>query len=138
MSRFRAYFMQCFLHFPSVTEADSVSVLQLCHMCVGAYGMLVSSVYEQTICSYIRINMWMKGVRTYVGTLMVYVSMMILAFLALITIFIYAGIFEVRCLNTYIISLFDFVTLKRTIFRHRIFSTSTFSNLKFSEFDDQC
>merc|ERR1719206_790088 len=77
-----------------VTEADSVSVLQLCHMCVGAYGMLVSSVYEQTICSYIRINMWVKGVRTYVGTLMVYVSMMILAFLALITIFIYAGIFE--------------------------------------------
>jgi len=86
--------LQLFLQMYIMTEADELCALQLAHICMGVGSMLLSSLNDQTISSYIVINMWENGIKSYVGTLMVYLSIMLLGILSLLTIFIYSGIFN--------------------------------------------
>ena len=85
---------QLFLQIYIVTQANIISPLQLCVICLGFFAMLFSSVHVQTICSFMNRNLWENGLTAYVGALMVYISMMFLALTALVVIFIYSAIFE--------------------------------------------
>lgn len=85
---------QLFLQLYIITHSDRVSPLQLTQIFVGLVAMLFSFVYTQTTCAYMTRNLWENGLKAYIGGLMAYVAMLLLALVSILVIFVYASVYK--------------------------------------------